>query len=170
MDLFTDKQSDKQSQKQSPKDSKVESNHDQQSETTSTTAVKKMTSKACQLLKPYLLKDLINVVESFIPEHLLCEQLIDMITDGRVLMRFNLEATRTPNSTPLSCVLNFYAAQTRYDNDLKYIFYRLGMIDNIHMKKWFGYLFTVVCDATSMLYQHLHHPIENAAVPGALGF
>ena len=139
-----------------------------------------MTSKACQLLHQYLLNDLVKMVEAFIPEHILCEQLIDMVTDGRVIMDLQPGANRigfkefTTNpiklpgptySTPLDCILYTRAAKTKDSKDLGIIMNKLDQIDDIQVVQTLNH-WGVACDTKSMIYQHLyHHGLIEKAVP-----
>jgi hypothetical protein len=146
-----------------------------------------MISKACQLLNPYLLKDLVKMVDAFLPEHLLCEQLIDMIMDGRVLMQLDPAAARTgfkrfvigtlskmpgfTYSTPPECILYIEAVQKKDDKDLEIMLTKLDQIDDTQVVNPDNYGYWdnrlgFACDTTSMVYQHLnHHDLIEKAVP-----
>lgn len=138
-----------------------------------------MSSKACQLLNEYLLNDLVYIVEAYNPEMLLCDQLIDMINDNRISTYLNPGASRIGFKhfivgpfmkmpgwkyiTPLVCVLLFLG-KTDDSSDLKAILNKLDQVDDIQILP--NIENQVVCDTSSMLYQHLnHHNLIEKAVP-----
>lgn len=139
-----------------------------------------MISKAGQILSQYLLNDLVYMVEAYNPEMLLCEQLIDMINDDRVLMDLHPGASRTgfkqfitgpimkmpgwTYTTPSACILTITAAKSVDNKDLELILNKLYQVDDIQSIDLKSH--RLACDAQSMLYQHLnHHGLIEKAVP-----